>query len=153
MGPHFMPHHDLIDPFFLLKEIGLSLSHLVPEIIRPKHGLIFHQDASFNCFEAFCINLSCWHYAFNWHGNTFQCQGHSIKVKGQGCLTIWCWPMSCSKEFPYPLFTNWEMVQKTFHVKRLQHQFGNMSTFKIKVIVLRSKVKLTKHYFGAYVQI
>ncbi len=36
---------------------GLSLSHLVPEILGPKVGLIFHQNVLFNRFKAFCINF------------------------------------------------------------------------------------------------
>ncbi len=35
------PHHELIDPLIVHKTIGLSLSHLVPEILGPKVGLIF----------------------------------------------------------------------------------------------------------------
>ncbi len=31
-------------------KIGLSLSHLVPEILGPKFGLIFHQNVLFNRF-------------------------------------------------------------------------------------------------------
>ncbi len=40
----------LIDSPFLLKNIGLSLSHLVPEIPRPKLGLRFHQNVLLNSF-------------------------------------------------------------------------------------------------------
>ncbi len=44
-----MPHHNLIEPLPLSAEkIGLSLSHLVPEILGPKVGLIFHQNVLFN---------------------------------------------------------------------------------------------------------
>ncbi len=32
------------------EKIGLSLSHLVPEIHGPKVGLIFHQNVLFNSF-------------------------------------------------------------------------------------------------------
>ncbi len=32
------------------EKIGLSLSHLVPEILGPKFGLIFHQNVLFNRF-------------------------------------------------------------------------------------------------------
>ncbi len=39
------------------KKICLSLSHLVPEILGPKVGLIFHHYVLFNRFEAFCINI------------------------------------------------------------------------------------------------
>ncbi len=39
LGPYFMPQFDLIDP--------LSLSHLVPEILGPKLGLMFHQNVLF----------------------------------------------------------------------------------------------------------
>ncbi len=46
----FMPNHDLIDPFILQKKIGLSLSHLIPDILGPKLGLIFHQNVLFNTF-------------------------------------------------------------------------------------------------------
>ncbi len=35
---------------FSRKTIGLSLSHLVPEILGPKVGLIFHQNVLFNRF-------------------------------------------------------------------------------------------------------
>ncbi len=44
-------------PLFLQKKIGFSLSHLVPEILGPKVGLIFHQNVLFNRFKAFCINF------------------------------------------------------------------------------------------------
>ncbi len=51
------------------ENIGLSLSHLVPEIIWPKVGLIFYKNLSFDHFEAICINFlldfrSCWHPFF-----------------------------------------------------------------------------------------
>ncbi len=39
-----MPHRDLIDPLFLQKKNGLSLAHLVPDILRPKVDLILHQN-------------------------------------------------------------------------------------------------------------
>ncbi len=42
LGPYFIPQHHPIDPFFLQKKIGLSLSHLVPEILGPTVGLIFY---------------------------------------------------------------------------------------------------------------
>ncbi len=32
------------------EKIGLSLSHLVPEILVPKVGVIFHQNVLFNRF-------------------------------------------------------------------------------------------------------
>ncbi len=35
---------------FLWKKIGLFLSHLVPEILVPKVGLIFHYNVLFNSF-------------------------------------------------------------------------------------------------------
>ncbi len=38
----------LIDHIFLQKKIGLSLSHLVPQI--PNASLIFHQNVLFNSF-------------------------------------------------------------------------------------------------------
>ncbi len=50
LGPYFIPHHNPIDPLFLEKKIGWSLSHLVPEILGPKVGLIFHQNVLFDRF-------------------------------------------------------------------------------------------------------
>ncbi len=52
-----MPSHGPIDPFFKQKKIGLSLSHLVPEILEPKDGLFFHQNEQLNRFKAFYINF------------------------------------------------------------------------------------------------
>ncbi len=49
-GPYCMLQLDLIDPLFLQKKIRLSLSHLVIEILGPRLGLIFHQNALFNSF-------------------------------------------------------------------------------------------------------
>ncbi len=48
------------------EKIGLSLSHLVPEIIWPKVGLIFHTYLTVDHFKAFCTNFrydfrSYWH--------------------------------------------------------------------------------------------
>ncbi len=40
--PYFIPHRALIDPLVLQKKISLSLSHLVPEILGPKFGLMLH---------------------------------------------------------------------------------------------------------------
>ncbi len=37
-------------------KIGLSLSHLVPEILGPTVGQIFHQNVLFNCFK-YCISI------------------------------------------------------------------------------------------------
>ncbi len=48
LGRYFISQHNPIDPLFLEKKIGLSLSHLVPEILRPKVGIIFHQNVFFN---------------------------------------------------------------------------------------------------------
>ncbi len=53
IGSFFYIQLDLIDPIFLQKKIGLSLSHLVPEVIWPKVGLHFHKNLSFDHFEAF----------------------------------------------------------------------------------------------------
>ncbi len=39
------------------EKISLSLSHLVPEILGPKVGLIVHQNVLFNGFSTFCINF------------------------------------------------------------------------------------------------
>ncbi len=39
-----------LTPSFCRKKIGLSLPHLVPEILGPKVGLIFHQNVFFNRF-------------------------------------------------------------------------------------------------------
>ncbi len=54
--PHYQ--HDQTDaeektlqlPPFSAEKIGLSLSHLVPEILGPKVGVIFHQNVLFNRF-------------------------------------------------------------------------------------------------------
>ncbi len=35
---------------FSAEKISLSLSHLVPEILGPKVGIIFHQNVLFNRF-------------------------------------------------------------------------------------------------------
>ncbi len=43
VGSLFMPNSIPLTPSLCKKKIGLSLSHLVPEIIWPKFGLIFHQ--------------------------------------------------------------------------------------------------------------
>ncbi len=56
LGPYFIPQHNPIDPLFLQK-ISLSLSHLLPEILGPKIGLIFHQNVLFNRFKVFYINF------------------------------------------------------------------------------------------------
>ncbi len=50
LGEHF---YTLIPP---VKD-HLFLSHLVPEILGNKVGLIFHQNILFNRFKAFCINF------------------------------------------------------------------------------------------------
>ncbi len=42
---------------FCRKKIGISLSHLVPEIPVPKDGLLFHQDGLFGRFKTFRINF------------------------------------------------------------------------------------------------
>ncbi len=39
------------------EKISLSLSHLFPEIIWAKIGLIFHKNLSFDHFETFCTNV------------------------------------------------------------------------------------------------
>ncbi len=64
LGP-FYTQLDLIESLFLQKKIGLSLSHLVPEIIWPTVGLFFHKNLSFHILEAICTNFlfeiwSCW---------------------------------------------------------------------------------------------
>ncbi len=41
LGLYFIPPHNPIDPLFLQEKIGLSLSHLVPEILGPKVGVFF----------------------------------------------------------------------------------------------------------------
>ncbi len=41
IGSLFIHQHNRVDPSFCRK-IGLSLSHLVPEILGPKVGLMFH---------------------------------------------------------------------------------------------------------------
>ncbi len=56
LDPYFMADQHLIHPFYC-REISLSLSHEVPEILGPKVGQIFHQNVWFNSFWAFCINF------------------------------------------------------------------------------------------------
>ncbi len=58
IGSLFMHHHDLIDPLFLLKKIGLSLTHLIPEILGHKFGLIFYQNVLFNSFLSILYQFS-----------------------------------------------------------------------------------------------
>ncbi len=41
-GPHFMHHHNPIGPPISAKNIGLSLSHLVPEVLRPKFTKMYY---------------------------------------------------------------------------------------------------------------
>ncbi len=43
LGPNIMPQLELIDLLFLQNKIGLFQSHLDPEILGPKVGLIFNQ--------------------------------------------------------------------------------------------------------------
>ncbi len=45
LGPYFIPQHNPT-----AEKIGLSLSHLVQEILGPKVGLIFYQNVFFNRF-------------------------------------------------------------------------------------------------------
>ncbi len=45
-----MSQLDLIDPLVLQKKISLFLSHLVPEMLGPKFGQMFHQKVLFNSF-------------------------------------------------------------------------------------------------------
>ncbi len=47
---YFMSYHDLNEPFYLLKKIGLSVSYLVSEILEPKFGQIFHQNVLYLLF-------------------------------------------------------------------------------------------------------
>ncbi len=50
IGFLFYAHHNLIEPLLLQKKIGLSLSHLVSEILGPTVALIGHQNVLFNSF-------------------------------------------------------------------------------------------------------
>ncbi len=54
--PFFMSNLILLIPSFCRK-ISLSISHLVPEIIWAKIGLIFHKHLSIDHFEAFDTNF------------------------------------------------------------------------------------------------
>ncbi len=53
IGPYFMPYHDPTDPIFLQKKISLSLSHVVPEILGPKVGLIVTKMYYLTVFKHF----------------------------------------------------------------------------------------------------
>ncbi len=57
LGPYFIAQHNPINLPLFAEKIGLSLSHLVPETLGPKAGLIFHQNVLFNWFKAFLINF------------------------------------------------------------------------------------------------
>ncbi len=57
LGSYGMHTRDLIDPPLSAEKISLSLSYLVPEILGPKVGLIFHQNVLFNSFWAVCMNF------------------------------------------------------------------------------------------------
>ncbi len=48
-----MHHHDQIDTLFLHTNNGMSLSHIVPEILGPKVGLIFHKNVLLTVFKNF----------------------------------------------------------------------------------------------------
>ncbi len=50
LGLYFIPQRNPNDSFFSAETIGLSLSHLVPEILGPKVAVIFHQNVLFNRF-------------------------------------------------------------------------------------------------------
>ncbi len=106
--PILYPNTIQLTPSFCRK-IGLSLSHLVPEILGPKFGLIFHQNVSVNRFEAFCINFlldfqSNWPFSLildlfdpsfsqnlrsDWVQNVFACWTWLLKIwwstPHQGC--------------------------------------------------------------------
>ncbi len=56
LGPFSMPNSILLTPSFCRK-IGLSLSHLVPEIIWHKICIFFHKYLSFDTFEAICTHF------------------------------------------------------------------------------------------------
>ncbi len=53
-------------PHFSAEKIGLSLSHLVPEVIWPKVGLKFHTNLSFDHFEAFVPIFFLLDFRSNW---------------------------------------------------------------------------------------
>ncbi len=64
VGPFDIPL-SILSTLSFCRKIGLSLSHLVPEIIWPNIDLSFHQNLSFDNFEAFCSKFvlhfrSCW---------------------------------------------------------------------------------------------
>ncbi len=46
LGSYFIPQHIRIDPLFLQKKIGLSVSHLLLQIIGPKVRLYFHTKST-----------------------------------------------------------------------------------------------------------
>ncbi len=60
-GPPFLTFSDIGGSLWstpLCNKIGLSLSHLVPEIIDPKFGLFFQEIQSFDSFIAFCTHFT-----------------------------------------------------------------------------------------------
>ncbi len=57
LGPYFIPQHTLIDYLFLQKKfVCLYCILIVPGILGPKVGLIFHQNVLVIRFWAFCID-------------------------------------------------------------------------------------------------
>ncbi len=50
LDPHVRPQLDPSDPLFQKQNIGLSLTHLVPLITRPKIELTFHHNLSLDSF-------------------------------------------------------------------------------------------------------
>lgn len=66
IAPHFCHFLISLDPIYakidrtapppLCTKKSVSLTHLVLDIIAPKVGQFFHQNLSFESFEAFCTN-------------------------------------------------------------------------------------------------
>ncbi len=50
IGSLFYATSQFDQPLLSTDKIGLSISHLVPEILGPKVGLMFHQNVLFNSF-------------------------------------------------------------------------------------------------------
>ncbi len=75
LGAHFMAQLNPINPLFLQKKNGLSISHLVPKIIWLKVGLMFNQNLSFGSFWSFCtkflLDFQTWWPSFSLFWDTF----------------------------------------------------------------------------------
>ncbi len=62
LGPYFIPHHDLINPPLSTEKNGLSLSHLVPEIIEQFWNIFFYQFSPWSSIQLTPFTLILDHF-------------------------------------------------------------------------------------------